>query len=151
MSLHLHQLSGNKEHCRKLQKEKINVPLDLEYENMGAGCAKDACTLPPVPIGPAAALIFPPIVTFPPKENALTASSLLSTMTKSVISAPIWRPQPSPPVAMQDGADQEPSGRRAMTIPEPALPEKTKPALRTWNIARPKMKALLSVYLKPRA
>jgi len=98
---------------------------------MGAGCAKDACTLPPVPIGPADALMFPPIVIFPPIENALTESSLFSTMTKSVISAPIWRPHPSPPVAMHDGADQEPSGRRAMTTPEPAFPEKTKPAFST--------------------
>jgi hypothetical protein len=40
-------------------------------------------------------------------------------------------------VAMHDGADQEPSGSRAMTRPEPALPEKTKPALRTWKTARP--------------
>lgn len=112
-------------------------PLDLEYENIGAGWARDACTLPPVPIGPALALMFPPIVTFPPSENALTASSLLRTITKSVMSAPIWSPHPRPPVAMQEGADQDPSGRRAMTIPDPALPENTKPALRTWNTARP--------------
>lgn len=38
---------------------------------------------------------------------------------------------------MQEGADHEPSGRRAMTIPEPAFPEKTNPALMTWNMARP--------------
>ena len=104
---------------------------------MLAGCAKLAWTLPPVPIGPAAALILPPIVTLPPIENARTASSELSTITKSVMSAPIWRPHPRPPVAMHEGADQEPSGRRAMTRPEPALPENTKPALMTWKTARP--------------
>ena len=38
---------------------------------------------------------------------------------------------------MQLGADHEPSGRRAMTIPEPALPEKTNPALMTWKMASP--------------
>jgi len=109
----------------------------LEYENIGAGCARVAWTLPPVPIGPAVALTLPPMVTFPPRENARTASSLLRTITKSVISAPICRPQPTPPVAMQDGADHEPSGKREMTRPEPAFPEKTKPALRTWKTARP--------------
>lgn len=114
-----------------------DAPLDLEYENIGAGCARLAWTLPPVPMGPAVALMLPPMVTFPPRENARTASSLLRTMTKSVISAPIWRPQPTPPVAMQDGADHEPSGKRDMTRPEPAFPEKTKPALRTWKMARP--------------
>lgn len=119
------------------ESETQNAPLDFEYENIGAGCAKLACTLPPVPIGPALALMFPPIVTFPPKLNARTASSLFSTMTKSVMSAPICRPQPRPPVAMQEGADHEPSGRRAMTRPEPAFPEKTKPALITWKTARP--------------
>lgn len=106
---------------------------------MGAGWANDAAMLPPVPIGPAAALIFPPMVTFPPMEKARTASSLLSTITKSVMSAPIWRPHPTPPVAMQEGADQEPSGRRAMTMPEPALPENMKPALSTEKTARPAM------------
>jgi len=70
-------------------------------------------------------------------EKARTASSLLRTMTKSVISAPIWRPHPRPPVAMQEGADHEPSGSRAMTIPEPAFPENTNPALITWKMARP--------------
>jgi hypothetical protein len=109
----------------------------LEYENIGAGWARVAWTLPPVPIGPAVALTLPPMVTFPPRENARTASSLLRTITKSVISAPICRPQPTPPVAMQDGADHEPSGKREMTRPEPAFPEKTKPALRTWKTARP--------------
>ena len=88
-------------------------------------------------MGPAAALMFPPMVTLPPMENARTASSLLRIMTKSVMSAPIWRPQPTPPVAIQDGADHDPSGRRAMTRPEPALPEKTKPALITEKTARP--------------
>jgi hypothetical protein len=95
--------------------------------------------LPPVPIGPAVAATLPPIVMFPPKEKARTASSELRTMTKSVTSAPIWRPHPNPPVAMHDGADHEPSGSLAMTIPEPTLPEKTKPALITWNTARPEV------------
>ena len=44
-----------------------------------------------------------------------------------------------PPVAMHDGADQDPSGSRAMTRPEPALPEKTNPALMTWKTARPRV------------
>ena len=104
---------------------------------MGAGWANVACTLPPVPIGPAVALMFPPMVTFPPNENARTASSLFRTITKSVMSAPICKPHPRPPVAMHEGADQEPSGSRAMTRPEPAFPEKTKPALMTWKMARP--------------
>jgi hypothetical protein len=65
------------------------APVDLEYENIGAGWAKLAWTAPPVPMGPAAAEIFPPIVTFPPMENALTESSLFRTITKSVMSAPI--------------------------------------------------------------
>ena len=38
---------------------------------------------------------------------------------------------------MHDGADQEPSGSRAMTSPEPALPEKTNPAFKTENTASP--------------
>jgi hypothetical protein len=104
---------------------------------MGAGLVRLDCTAPPVPTGPAAALMFPPTVTLPPKEKALTASSEFSTTTKSVMSAPIWRPQPTPAVPMQEGADQEPSGSLAMTRPEPALPEKTNPALRTWKIASP--------------
>lgn len=113
------------------------MPFDLEYENMGAGWAKQACRLAPVPIGPAAALMLPPMVRFPPRENARIASSLFRTTTKSVMSAPIWRPHPKPPVAMHEGADHEPSGSRAMTMPDPALPEKTKPAFSTWKIARP--------------
>src|SRR5712675_1789435 len=67
-----------------------DAPLDLEYENIGAGWARLAWTLPPVPIGPAVALMLPPMVTFPPRENARTASSLLRRITKSVMSAPIW-------------------------------------------------------------
>ena len=119
---------------------------------MGAGFASDAEICPPVPIGPAAAEMPPPTVTLPPLENALTASSELSTMTTSVKSsrqlpgaakadmdspAPICRPHPTPAVAIQLGALQLPSGRRAMTSPEPALPEKTNPALRMVNTARP--------------
>ena len=122
---------------RDIYRFMLVVPLDLEYENIGAGCARLAWTLPPVPMGPAVALMLPPMVTFPPREKARTASSLLRTMTKCVISAPIWRPQPIPPVAIQDGADHDPSGKRAMTRPEPAFPEKTKPALMTSKMARP--------------
>ena len=81
--------------------------------------------------------MFPPIVIFPPIENALTESSLFKTITKSVMSAPICSPHPSPPVAMQDGADHEPSGNRAITSPDPAFPENTNPALMTWNTANP--------------
>ena len=51
--------------------------------------------------------------------------------------APICRPHPTPAVAIQLGADHDPSASRAMTIPEPALPEKTNPALRIVNTARP--------------
>ena len=40
------------------------------------------------PTGPAAALTSTPIVTFPPRENARTAASLLRTITKSVTWAP---------------------------------------------------------------
>ncbi len=117
--------------------EQRDAPFDFEYENIGAGCASVAWTAPPVPIGPAAAEMLPPIVTLPPSANARTASSLFSTMTNSVMSAPICRPQPTPPVAMHEGADHEPSGSRAMTMPDPALPENTKPALSTEKIARP--------------
>ncbi len=46
---------------------------------------------------------------------------------------------------MQDGADHEPSGSRAMTIPEPAFPENMKPALRTENTARPSAEYRLSL------
>ena len=38
---------------------------------------------------------------------------------------------------MQDGADHEPSGNRAITSPDPAFPENTNPALMTWNTANP--------------
>lgn len=36
-------------------------------------------------------------------------------------------PNPTPPVAMQLGADQLPSGNLAVTTPEPAFPDQTKP------------------------
>lgn len=114
---------------------------------MGAGFAKLDCTPAPVPMGPAVALMFPPSVRFPPSEKALTASSLLSTTTKSVMSAPICRPHPTPAVPIHDGADHSPVGRREMTRPDPAFPEKTKPALRTWNTARPDVAALVSLRL----
>lgn len=76
------------------------------------------------------------MVKLPPLANAEIASSLLRTTTNSLRSAPIWSPNPTPPVAMQDGADQVPSGRRAITIPDPALPDQTKPAFKTVKMAR---------------
>lgn len=57
--------------------------------------------------------------------------------TKSVSSKPIWPPKPAPPVAIAVGADQEPSGRRATTRPEPNRAEPRKPAFMTVRIARP--------------
>ena len=54
-----------------------------------------------------------------------------------VVPAPICRPHPTPAVAIQLGADHDPSASRAMTIPEPALPEKTNPALRIVKTAKP--------------
>ena len=53
------------------------------------------------------------------------------------VPAPICRPHPTPAVAIQLGADHDPSGSLAITIPEPALPEKTNPALRIVNTAKP--------------
>ena len=66
-----------------------------------------------------------------------TAAASLRMKTKSVSSKPICPPKPPPPVAMAEGADQLPSERRAITIPEPKRPEPMKPALRTVMIARP--------------
>lgn len=70
-------------------------------------------------------------------EKVLTAEASLRMKTKSVSSKPIWPPNPAPPVAMADGADQEPSGRRATTRPEPNRAEPRKPALMTVRMARP--------------
>jgi len=42
--------------------------------------------------------------------------------------APTCRPHPNPPVAIKEGADQEPSGSLAITSPVPPRPEKMKPA-----------------------
>lgn len=56
---------------------------------------------------------------------------VLRIMTKSVISPPICAPQPTPAVAMADGADQRPSGRRATTSPVPTRPVNTNPTLIT--------------------
>lgn len=77
------------------------------------------------------------MVKFPPFANARTASSLLRTTTNSDRSAPAWRPNPTPPVPMHEGADQDPSGKRAMTTPDPTLALQTKPALTTVKMARP--------------
>ena len=57
--------------------------------------------------------------------------------TKSVISTPIWPPKPPPTVAMAEGADQVPSGRRAMMRPRAERAEPRKPALMTVMMARP--------------
>lgn len=51
-------------------------------------------------------------------------------------SAPICKPNPTPPVAMQLGADHVPSSSRAITIPLPNFPDQTKPALRIVKIAK---------------
>lgn len=53
---------------------------------MGVGFTNAELTDPPVPIGPAEADRLPPIVMLPLLENALTASSLLSTTTNSDMS-----------------------------------------------------------------
>ena len=66
-----------------------------------------------------------------------TAAASFRMKTKSVSSNPICPPKPPPPVAMAEGADQVPSERRAITMPEPKRPEPKKPALRTVMIARP--------------
>lgn len=66
-----------------------------------------------------------------------TAAASFSMKTKSVSSNPICPPKPPPPVAIAEGADQELSERRAITMPEPKRPEPKKPALRTVMIARP--------------
>src|SRR5437660_510117 len=89
------------------------------------------------PTGPAATLASAPSVTFPPLENARTALSVLSTITKSVTSAPICGPQPAPPVPMNDGPDQ-PCPVRATTTPSPAFPLKIKPAFTTLIMANPR-------------
>lgn len=47
--------------------------------------------LPPVPIGPAAALKLPPIVMFPFKVKARTASTEFMITTNSERSAPIFQ------------------------------------------------------------
>jgi hypothetical protein len=51
--------------------------------------------------------------------------------------APICNPHPTPAVATQLGADQLPSDNLAITIPLPALPLNTNPALRIVKIANP--------------
>lgn len=55
----------------------------------------------------------------------------------SLKSAPICNPNPTPPVAIQLGADQVPSANRESTTPEPALPDQTKPSLMMVKIASP--------------
>lgn len=80
---------------------------------------------------------LPPRVSEPAWAKVFTAAASLRMKTKSVSSKPIWPPKPAPPVAIAEGADQEPSGRRAMTRPEPNRAEPRKPALITVRIARP--------------
>ena len=46
------------------------VPFEREYENIGAGLARDAAMFPPVPIGPAAA-------DMPPESQLRTAMRLV--------------------------------------------------------------------------
>jgi hypothetical protein len=88
-------------------------------------------------MGPAAMDTFPPSVREPAWLKVLTALASLRMKTKSVSSKPIWPPKPAPPVAMAVGALQLPSGRRAMTRPEPKRAEPRKPALMTVRMARP--------------
>jgi hypothetical protein len=57
--------------------------------------------------------------------------------TKSVSSKPICPPNPPPIVPIAEGADQEPSARRATTTPEPNRAVPRKPALKTVRMARP--------------
>eukprot|EP00732_Lithocolla_globosa_P004756 Lithocolla_globosa_v1_NODE_4532_length_1415_cov_5.402206.p2 type:complete len:109 gc:universal NODE_4532_length_1415_cov_5.402206:1086-1412(+) len=58
-------------------------------------------------------------------------------MTKSVISAPIWKPAPKEPVPIPEGADQLLSCKRASTKPKPIRPLNKKPALTTVNTTKP--------------
>ena len=113
-------------------------PLLRLYVHIGAAYAMADEMAVPVPMGPAAALRLPPIVKLPARPNDRTASSLFMTTTNSVMSAPAWKPNPTPPVIIQLGADHEPSGKRAVTTPLPALPLHTKPALTTVKMARPR-------------
>lgn len=61
-------------------------------------------------------------MTLPPFENALTAESVFNRNTQSVREAPMESPTPMPPVPIADGALQDPSEVRAITIPVPSLP-----------------------------
>ena len=90
-----------------------------------------------LPTGPAAILTLPPKVREPCCEKVRTAAASLRMKTKSVSSKPIWPPNPPPPVASAEGADQVPSARRATTIPDPNRAEPRKPALKTVIMARP--------------
>lgn len=58
-------------------------------------------------------------------------------ITKSETSIPISNPPPSPAIPMAEGADQDPSGRRARTIPLPPLAVTRNPAFTTDRMARP--------------
>ena len=90
-----------------------------------------------LPTGPAAMETFPPSVKLPTCANVLTALASLRMKTKSVSSKPICPPNPPPTVPIADGADHEPSARRATTTPLPKRPEPRKPALKTVRMARP--------------
>lgn len=73
-----------------------------------------------------------------------TADASFRMKTKSVSSKPICPPKPPPIVPMAEGADHDPSARRATTTPEPKRAVPRKPALKTVRIASPYI-ALTSV------
>lgn len=80
---------------------------------------------------------FPPSVSDPAWANVRTAEASFRIKTKSVSSKPICPPKPPPIVPIAEGADHDPSARRATTTPEPNRAVPRKPALKTVRIARP--------------
>jgi hypothetical protein len=116
-----------------------NSPLVLEYANIDATpfVLAPAETSALRPTGPSATETLPPSVKLPACENVRTAWSSLRMKTKSVSSRPINPPKPPPTVAIAEGADQEPSGRRATRMPDPNRREPRKPARVTVQITRP--------------
>jgi hypothetical protein len=77
------------------------------------------------PTGPAETLRLPPSCSEPLAMKLRTAASVLSTIRKSVTSAPTLKPPPRPPMPRAAGADQRSSGSRAITRPEPARADMT--------------------------
>ena len=116
-----------------------NRPFVLEYANTAATLFKLAAPEASAfrPTGPAAREMFAPKLRDPCCANVLTAEALLRMKTKSVSSKPICPPKPPPTVAMADGADHEPSDKRATTTPEPNRPDPRKPAFMTVTTAKP--------------